>query len=81
MPTVRKGGVMQSPKESALDRIEALARIGDLHLRQRGDSIMLEWNGRGRTETVFGKASLAEAIFSLAKSISNKGQKCPFGET
>ncbi len=65
---------MQSPKELALDRLEALARKGVLHLRSCHNNMCIEWHGIPGTFSETGD-NLAEMVFSLAKAVSAKEKK------
>ena len=65
---------MQSPKERALDRLEALARMGVLHLRSCHNNMCIEWHGMSGMMSETGD-NLTEMVFSLAKAVSVKEKK------
>ena len=76
MPEVREGeSMMQSPKERALDRLEAFARTGLLTIAHNGKDIAIEYASPSGKRFKANGETLAECALAIARAVSAKKEK------
>ena len=67
--------MMQSPKEIALDRLEAFARTGLLTMTHNGKDIAIEYASPSGKHVKTSGETLAECALAIARAISAKKEK------